>query len=193
MHQAYLSLGSNIQPEVNLPKAIELLREYGEILKGSNAWESESVGSDGPNFLNACVLFLTPLLYAELKDQVIHPIEAKLGRKRSKDKYAPRTIDIDIVLFDDQLCDDKFWKQAFVVIPLAEIYPEYQRSTPRSGSVDQRSTIVPRAFGGSPVDQNRLTRENITEAAARIRQKVWMEPRPEVLSRFNGNSRESKS
>jgi len=181
MHQAYLSLGSNIQPEVNLPKAIELLREYGEILKGSNAWESESVGSDGPNFLNACVLFLTPLLYAELKDQVIHPIEAKLGRKRSKDKYAPRTIDIDIVLFDDELCNEKFWKQAFVVIPLAEIYPEYKRST-----------IVPVLFG-SPVDQNPITQENIVETATRLRQKVWMETRPEVLSQFNGNSLKASS
>jgi len=187
MHQAYLSLGSNIQPEVNLPKAIELLREYGEILAGSNAWESESVGSDGPNFLNACVLFLTPLLYAELKDQVIHPIEANLGRKRSKDKYAPRTIDIDIILFDDELCNEKFWKQAFVVIPLAEIYPEYQRSSP----VDQRSS--PADKRSSPADQNPITQENIVETATRLRQKVWMETRPEVLSQFNGNSLKASS
>jgi len=164
MHQAYLSLGSNIQPEVNLPKAIELLREYGEILAGSNAWESESVGSDSPNFLNACVLFLTPLLYAELKDQVIHPIEAKLGRKRSKDKYAPRTIDIDIILFDDELCNEKFWKQAFVVIPLEEIYPEYQ---------------------------NPMTHESIGEIATRLRQTVWMESHPEVFSHFSGDSLKS--
>ena len=57
MHQVYLSLGSNIQPEVNLPRAVELLQEYGKFIKVSRAWESEAVGSDGPNFLNACVLF----------------------------------------------------------------------------------------------------------------------------------------
>ena len=44
MHQVYLSLGSNIQPEINLVRAIELLHEYGEIQKVSSAWESESVG-----------------------------------------------------------------------------------------------------------------------------------------------------
>jgi 2-amino-4-hydroxy-6-hydroxymethyldihydropteridine diphosphokinase len=164
VHQAYLSLGSNIQPEMNLPKAIDLLLEYGEVHRVSSAWESEAVGSEGPNFLNACVLFITPLLYPELKEQVIHPIEAKLGRKRSADKYAPRTIDIDIVLFDDQSCNDKFWKQAFVVVPFAEIYPNYQ----------------------SP-----LAQESIVETASRLRQKVWMETRPEVLSQFDRSSFQS--
>ena len=161
MHQVYLSLGSNIQPEVNLPRAVELLHEHGEIRQVSTAWESEAVGSDGPNFLNACVLFTTPLLQAEVKEQVIHPIETKLGRKRTADKYAPRTIDIDIVLFDEQLCDDKFWKQAFVVIPLAEIHPKYQ---------------------------NPITKEKIIETATRLRQAMWMETRPWVLAQFNGSS-----
>jgi 2-amino-4-hydroxy-6-hydroxymethyldihydropteridine diphosphokinase len=152
-----MSLGSNIQPEVNLPRALDLLLEYGEIHRVSSAWESEAVGSEGPNFLNACVLFITSLLYPEMKEQIIHPIEAKLGRKRSADKYAPRTIDIDIILFDDQSCNDKFWKQAFVIVPLAEIYPNFQ---------------------------NPLAQESIAETATRLRQKVWMETRPEVLSRL---------
>lgn len=164
MHQVYLSLGSNIQPEINLPRAIELLYEYGEIRKVSTAWESQAVGSDGPNFLNACTLFTTSLLQVEVKEHVIHAIETQLGRKRSADKYAPRTIDIDIVLFDEQLCDTKFWKQAFVVVPLAEIYPGYQ---------------------------NPITEEKIMETATRLRQKVWMETRPWVLARFNGTSLKS--
>ena len=161
MHQFYLSLGSNIQPKTNLPKAIDSLREYGEIRKISNVWESKAVGSAGPNFLNACLMFMTPLLLSELKEQVIHPIEARLGRQRTEDKFAPRTIDIDIIIFDDKSCNDKFWKQAFVVVPLAEIAPEFQ---------------------------NPLTQERITETATRLRQELWMETRPEVLSQFNGSS-----
>ncbi len=164
MHQVYLSLGSNIQPEVNLPKAVELLQKYGEVRKVSSAWESEAVGSDGPNFLNACVLFAAPLSRTEVKEKVIHAIETTLGRKRSADKYAPRTIDIDIVLFDEQLCDEKFWKQAFVVIPLAEIHPDYE---------------------------NPLTRESILQTATWLRQSVWMETRPRVLNQFNGGSSRS--
>ena len=163
-HLAYLSLGSNIQPEMNLVRATELLQNYGRLEKISNAWESESVGAEGPNYLNACVLLVTSLNQTNLKEQALLPIERELGRKRSADKFAPRTIDIDIVLFDDKSCDDKYWEQAFVVIPLAEIHPEYQ---------------------------NPLTQERILQTATRLRQQVWMETRPEILSRFNGSSLKS--
>ncbi|GAB4462592.1 MAG: 2-amino-4-hydroxy-6-hydroxymethyldihydropteridine diphosphokinase [Anaerolineales bacterium] len=156
-HLAYLNLGSNIQPETHLVRAVELLHEYGRVLKVSSAWESRSVGAEGPNYLNACVLFQTALRQVELKEMVIRPIEAQLGRRRSENKFAPRTIDIDIVLFDDQPYNDKFWRYAFVIVPLAEIYPEYQ---------------------------NPLLGENIVQTATRLRSKVWMEARPEVLRRF---------
>jgi len=159
-HLAYLNLGSNIQPGINLVRAVELLREYGEVRKVSSAWESMSVGLDGPNYLNACALFISPWMQVELKERVIRPIEACLGRERSENKYAPRTIDIDIVLFDDQPYNDKFWKFAFVIVPLAEINPGYQ---------------------------NPITGENIVKTAARLRREVWMEASPEILSQFNGS------
>jgi 2-amino-4-hydroxy-6-hydroxymethyldihydropteridine diphosphokinase len=76
---AYLSLGSNIQPETHLVKAIELLQNYGKIEKISSAWESRSVGAPGPNFLNACLLLVTRLSNVELKEQVLLPIETGLG------------------------------------------------------------------------------------------------------------------
>lgn len=161
VHQAYLNLGSNIQPEVNLVRAIELLHEQGEVLKVSSAWESKSVGAEGPNYLNACVLFRTEFMQVELKQQVIRPIEARLGRVRSENKYTPRTIDIDIVLFDETPYNDRFWRFAFVIVPLAEIHPGYQ---------------------------NPITGENIAQTATRLRSQVWMETRPEVLSHFRGNS-----
>ena len=157
-HLAYLSLGSNIQPEANLVKAIEQLQNYGKLEKISNAWESESVGAKGPNYLNACLLLVTPLGQTALKDGALLPLEAALGRHRTADKFAPRTIDIDIVIFDGKSCDDKYWEQAFVVVPLAEIYPEFQ---------------------------NPLTQEAITKTAMRLRQKIWLEAHPEVLRRFS--------
>jgi len=156
-HLAYLNLGSNIQAETHLVRAVELLYEYGEVLKVSSAWESKSVGIEGPNYLNACVLFQTNIMQTELKESIIRPIEAKLGRKRSENKFSPRTIDIDIVLFDDKPYNDKFWKFAFVIVPLAEIYPEYQ---------------------------NPILQESITQTATRLRSRVWMEMRPKVLSQF---------
>jgi len=160
-HRAYLNLGSNIQPEVNLAKAVELLHQHGKVLKVSKAWESKSVGAEGPNYLNACILFETDHMQVELKEQIIRPIEAELGRKRNKNKYAPRTIDIDIVLFDDEPYNNEFWKFAFVIVPLAEIYPSYE---------------------------NPLAQENITQTATRLRSKVWMETRSKILNRFVENS-----
>ncbi|HKJ37413.1 MAG TPA: 2-amino-4-hydroxy-6-hydroxymethyldihydropteridine diphosphokinase [Anaerolineales bacterium] len=160
-HLAYLNLGSNIQPEINLVKAVELLHEYGDVLQISGAWESKSVGAEGPNYLNACVLFKTTMTQVDLKENIIRPIEARLGRSRNDNKHAPRTIDIDIVLFDDKPYNNKFWRFAFVIVPLAEIHPEYQ----------------------NPIDQ-----ENITITATRLRSDVWMEARPEVLGQFRRNS-----
>jgi len=163
LHKVYLNLGSNIQPEINLVKAIQILSEYGEVREVSNAWESQSVGAPAPNYLNACVLFLSPLNKADLKEKIIRPIEALVGRERNEDKYIPRTMDIDIILFDDQPHKDSFWNEAFVIIPLAELYPKYQ---------------------------NPITGETITETATRLRREVWTEVRPEVLSQFSGgNSR----
>jgi len=126
LHQAYLSLGSNIDAEIYFPKAMRLLREEGEVMAVSSVWESQSVGFDGPNFLNACVLFLTHLQPYELKEQIIRPIEAQLGRIRYADKNAPRTIDIDIVLFDGTPLNIEFWSYAFVVVPLAELIPDFE-------------------------------------------------------------------
>ena len=159
-HLAFLSLGSNIEPVKNLVRAVELLQEQGRIEKISSAWESKSVGADGPNYLNACIAFTTSLSWHELKEQVTLPIELKLGRRRMENKFAPRTMDIDIILFDDRSCDDKSWEKAFVVVPLAEIYPGYQ---------------------------NPLRNESISETAARLRREIWMETRPEVLGQFGGS------
>ena len=159
-HRAYLSLGSNIQPETNLVNAIQLLQNHGKIEKVSSAWESKSVGAAGPNYLNACVLLVTSLEQRGLKRDILLSIEIELGRKRSENKFAPRTMDIDIVLFDDQSVDPKYWEQAFVVIPLAEIYPGYE---------------------------NPLTHESMIETATRLRKEIWIEARRGVLSQFKGN------
>lgn len=159
LHRAYLSLGSNIQPEYHLVRAIERLQHHATLEKISSAWESESVGADGPNYLNACVLLLTSMQDEELKQRVLLPLEKELGRQRGADRFAPRTMDIDIVIFDSRSCDPKYWEQAFVVVPLAQIYPEF-----------------PHPFSG----------ERLAETARRLCQKFWMVKRPEVLRRFGG-------
>lgn len=123
----YLSLGSNINPQENLPRAVELLREHGAIKAVSSVWKSIAVGSDGPDFLNAAIFMISPLSPHDLKYQVLRPIEATLGRVRKADKNADRTIDIDILIYEDEEIDSDLWSSAHLAAPLADIYPEYRQ------------------------------------------------------------------
>ena len=125
-HQACLLVGSNIQPEKNLVQGVELLRRQVEIIRISSAWETPSVGSAGPDFLNAALLITTPLDAHQLKKQVLRPLEAQLGRVRSAEKNAPRPIDFDIILFDGHLLDPNLWRYAHRAVPVAEILPDYR-------------------------------------------------------------------
>jgi len=123
-HQVCLLLGSNIQPEKNLALGVDLLRSKVKIVRVSSVWETPSVGSQGPDFLNLALLVTTALGAAMFKEKVIRPLEAQLGRVRSADKNAPRTIDIDIILFDNQLLDPNLWCSAHRAVPVAEILPD---------------------------------------------------------------------
>lgn len=153
-HRLILSLGSNIGAEVHLPKTVELLREACRLERVSSVWESQSVGFPGPNFLNACVIVFTVHSPAEFKEKIIRPIEAKLGRERGSNKNAPRTIDIDIVLCDDQPLNTDFWEYAFVIVPLAELLPGFPH--PVSG-------------------------EKISALADQLTVRVWMRKREDVV------------
>ncbi len=140
-HQAYLCLGSNIDPAENLRKAVDLLRQRTHLLALSTCWETEAVGSSGPNFLNIGALIETrygaspsgasPYGAAELKEQVLSPIENELGRVRSADKYAPRTIDLDITIFDGQILDPEIWRRVYMALIFAEMLPGLRN--PESG------------------------------------------------------------
>jgi 2-amino-4-hydroxy-6-hydroxymethyldihydropteridine diphosphokinase len=123
-HKYHLNLGSNIGPEHHLVEAIALLRQHGLIEGLSSVWESDAVGSEGPNFLNICVAFSARLDEQDLKWLVLRPIEAELGRTRGGDKNAPRTIDIDIMLVDGEARNIGRWGHAFVVLPMAEMLPD---------------------------------------------------------------------
>lgn len=131
---AYLSLGSNIAPEKNLKDAIKLLANYGSIQAVSTIWETMPVGfRDQPNYLNCAILLETSFSAQALRMGAIQKIENLLGRVRARNKNVPRTIDIDIMLFNHDILsienrnipDPEVHERAFVAIPLAEIAPDY--------------------------------------------------------------------
>lgn len=126
-HQAYISLGSNIQPRENILEAMRLLREKMMVNTFSTIWETDAVGASGPRFLNTAAWVSTHLSAEELKSQVLAEIEQTLGRVRTADKYAPRTIDLDIVVFDERVVDANLWTRDFLALPIAELRPDLEQ------------------------------------------------------------------
>lgn len=124
-HLAHILLGSNILPHLHLLKAIELLKQEVTLLDVSSVYETPPVGTSGRNFLNAVAVVKTPLEALQLKEQVLRPIESALGRQRSEDKFAPRTIDLDIIAWDGQILDPDIYRYAHLAVPLAEIITRY--------------------------------------------------------------------
>lgn len=121
-----LILGSNIDPERNILQALDRLGRMFPLEGVSAVWETPAVGSDGPNFLNAAVVIYTSLQALELKEQVLRPLEARMGRVRTADKNAPRTLDIDIVAWNEVILDHDIWRHAHLAVPVAELLPCYQ-------------------------------------------------------------------
>src|SRR4030066_542988 len=130
--QARLLLGSNIEPELNIPRAVDLLRQRLTILHVSSVWESASVDCCYPDYLNMAVMVSTPLDAAQLKEQVLRPLEAQMGRVRTEDKNASRPIDFDIILFDGELQDPNLWQHVHRAIPVGEIFPDFSSETGES-------------------------------------------------------------
>ena len=132
MLRAYLSLGSNIDPESNLCSALTSLREgFGEV-NVSPVYRTAAVGFDGPDFLNAAATIETDLDVHEL-NAWLHALEDAHGRHRDGPRFASRPLDIDIVFFDDLVLDGPGHlqiprpelHQAFVLKPLADIAPDF--------------------------------------------------------------------
>jgi 2-amino-4-hydroxy-6-hydroxymethyldihydropteridine diphosphokinase len=139
VHRAYLSLGSNIEPETHLRAALEALRARFGALTVSPVYRSAAVGFEGPEFLNLAVALDTDL-DAHALDAWLHALEDRHGRRRDQPRYASRTLDIDIVLFDDAIVDGPGHlriprpelREAFVSVPLADIAPDLR--DPESGA-----------------------------------------------------------
>lgn len=153
MNRVYLSLGSNINPEINFVKAVQLLASATELVAVSSVWETAPLGlPHQPNYLNGVVVVHTTLSAMALKMQVLMEIEQTLGRVRQSDnKFGPRSIDIDIMLFNRDVMqlgerhipDAEILARAFVALPLAEVDPTYIH--PETG---QSLADIAAQFGG---------------------------------------------
>jgi 2-amino-4-hydroxy-6-hydroxymethyldihydropteridine diphosphokinase len=126
-HIAYIGIGSNISPEEYIIRGVDLLRKAVTLEAASSIWETPPVGGQGGNFLNAVVRVRTDLGADELVRKVLKPIEVRLGRVRTADPNSPRTIDLDILIYDQEVMDPSLWELTHICVPLAEINPDYTK------------------------------------------------------------------
>ena len=146
MTRAYVGLGANLGPkEVTLLRAVDLLAaEPGiEGLELSQLRETDPVGEiDQPQFLNGAVALETTLEPRELLAALLR-IERELGRVRDGERWGPRTIDLDLLLYGDAVVDEPglrvphphLHERRFALEPLAELEPELR--IPGRGAVSE--------------------------------------------------------
>jgi len=137
MARAYVGLGANLGPrEATLLRAVDLLAaEPGiDVLELSSFNETEPVGvTDQPAFVNGAVAVETVLSPRELLDALLR-VERGLGRVRSGERWGPRTIDLDLLLYADEVVDEpgltvphpRLHERRFALEPLAELEPELE-------------------------------------------------------------------
>ena len=133
MAHVFLSLGSNIDRHRHICSALDALAELFGELAVSSIYESEAVGFDGDHFYNLVVGIETTLSVGELS-RSLKRVEDENGRRRDCPRFSARTLDIDILTYDQlvgdhdgvQLPRDEITKNAFVLWPLAEIAGQEQ-------------------------------------------------------------------
>ncbi len=130
MTRAYVGIGSNIEPERHVRAAVAALRErYGPLLI-SPVYASAAFGFEGDEFYNLVVALETEQGLPELANTLAR-IEREQGRPDGSQRFAPRTLDLDILTFGDTVADaprriprDEITYYAFVLRPLADIAPD---------------------------------------------------------------------
>lgn len=114
MNECIIGIGSNIEAEKNIPETLELLKQRVNVIKLSSLIKTKPVGiTNQPNFTNGAVKIQTNLSISELK-QTLKAIEDLMGRDRSQPKYGPRSIDLDIVVWNGKIVDPDYYTRNFL-------------------------------------------------------------------------------
>jgi len=137
---AYIGIGSNLGDRIqNCTEALQMLQEHGsiDIVKVSGWYESRAEGTDGkvaqgqPSYVNGAAKLTTDLSPEKLMEALLDT-EAKLGRKKTRRKGQPRTVDLDLLLYGDEIRNTErlvlphpsLGKRLFVLKPLYDIAPQ---------------------------------------------------------------------
>jgi|SRR5665647_72716 len=120
-HECIIGIGSNINPEKNIAAALFFLRQEQEFVSVSSLIKTSPIGiPDQPDFLNGAAKILTTMEIADFKSYLKY-IEDRLKRDRTAPKFGPRTIDLDIVIWDGEIVDPDYFSRDFLKTTVDEI------------------------------------------------------------------------
>src|SRR5262245_44750002 len=136
MPEVYIAAGSNVEPEKNLARALDELEQAFGNLAVSPAYRNPAVGFAGADFINLVVGLHADESAAQVK-QTLERIEALCGRPRHAPKWGPRTMDLDILMYDQVVSDEPglilprpdLLRRAFMLKPLADLAPGLHHPT----------------------------------------------------------------
>ena len=129
-HEVVIGLGSNIDPEANLEQAVLELKSRFKVSKRSQWTRTKPIGiKDQPDFYNGALLMETELEQQSLKKE-LKQIEDILGRDRSLPKFGPRTIDLDILIWNKKVVDEDYYERDFLRKGVEEIIPDLKLIQP---------------------------------------------------------------
>jgi 2-amino-4-hydroxy-6-hydroxymethyldihydropteridine diphosphokinase len=128
VERVYISIGSNVERDRNIPGGLRALHQRFGPLTVSTLYECPAVGFEGEDFYNLVVAFDSTEPVLEV-NAALHAIEDRFGRDRSKPKFSARTLDFDLLLYGDQVLREgklvlprpEIDRVAFVLGPLAEL------------------------------------------------------------------------
>jgi putative transposase len=121
VNTSIISIGSNINPETNISKMLEILGGEVEMLKVSSLQKTKPIGIENqPDFTNGVVKIRTSRSKKDMKF-LLKEIEDQLGRNRKRPKFGPRTMDLDIVVWNGEIVDDDYYTRGFLRQSIDEI------------------------------------------------------------------------
>jgi 2-amino-4-hydroxy-6-hydroxymethyldihydropteridine diphosphokinase len=171
--RAFVSVASNVEPERNVREALSRLATAVRIRAISSFYRSEPIGPPGqPPFVNGVVQVETDLEPRKLKFDVLRRIEAELGRVRTRDKYAPRTMDLDLLVYEDvittqpglTLPDPDIIARPFLAVALCELAPGM--ALPGDGrTMGEIAAAMPRTGMEPLADYTESLRESYTDGS----------------------------
>ena len=121
IHDCIIGIGSNIEPEQNIAAALFLLRQEQELIAVSSLIKTSPIGIvEQPDFLNGAAKVITEMEIADFKNY-LKKLEDRLMRDRTSPKFGPRTIDLDVVLWDGEILDPDYYSRDFLKTAVEEI------------------------------------------------------------------------